>query len=61
MNDAMVLRYGAARDAYRPDRVPVLLIAESPPASGGFFYFPETIGKDPCLERSGILESTRRG
>ncbi len=42
----MIDRYRAAREAYRPERVRVLFIAESPPASGGFFYFVETIGKD---------------
>ncbi len=35
-----------ARRKYRPHRVRLLLIAESPPSSGGFFYFPTTIGKD---------------
>src|SRR5438445_1928078 len=35
-----------ARRKYRPRKVLFLLIAESPPSSGGFFYFPMTIGKD---------------
>jgi hypothetical protein len=35
-----------ARRKYRPRTVRLLLIAESPPSSGGFFYFPMTIGKD---------------
>jgi hypothetical protein len=35
-----------ARRKYRPHKVRLLLIAESPPSSGGFFYFPTTIGKD---------------
>ena len=35
-----------ARRKYRPHAVKLLLIAESPPSSGGFFYFPTTIGKD---------------
>ena len=34
------------RRKYRPSKVRFLLIAESPPASGGFFYFGTTIGKD---------------
>src|SRR5262245_59466564 len=38
--------FDSARQAYRPKTVKVLMIAESPPSSGGFFYFPETIGKD---------------
>ena len=35
-----------ARRKYRPRKVHFLLIAESPPSSGGFFYFETTIGKD---------------
>src|SRR5713101_715545 len=35
-----------ARRKYRPQRIRFLLIAESPPSSGGFFYFRMTIGKD---------------
>ncbi len=46
----MIRKYRAAREAYRPERVRVLLIAESPPASGGFFYFPETVGKDQLVQ-----------
>ncbi len=38
--------YRVAREAYRPERVRVLLIAESPPASGGYFYFEKTTGRD---------------
>ena len=38
--------YSQAREEYRPDQIRVLLIAESPPSSGGYFYFPTTIGKD---------------
>ncbi len=34
------------RRRYRPRKTRVLLIAESPPSSGGFFYCPRTIGKD---------------
>ncbi len=48
----MIRRYRVAREAYRPERVRVLLIAESPPASGGFFYFPETIGKDHLFRQT---------
>src|SRR2546422_11744424 len=39
-------KYTAARNKYRPNRVNVLLIAESPPSSGGYFYSETTIGKD---------------
>src|SRR5947208_5317737 len=39
-------KYTAARNKYKPNRVNVLLIAESPPSSGGYFYSGTTIGKD---------------
>ena len=38
--------FNRARRKYRPRKVRFLLIAESPPSSGGFFYFGTTIGKD---------------
>jgi hypothetical protein len=38
--------FSRARRKYRPRKVRFLLIAESPPSSGGFFYFGTTIGKD---------------
>ncbi len=38
--------FNRARRRYRPRKVRLLVIAESPPSSGGFFYFPTTIGKD---------------
>jgi len=38
--------FNRARRKYRPRKIRLLLIAESPPSSGGFFYFPMTIGKD---------------
>jgi hypothetical protein len=38
--------YIQARDKYKPSKVKYLLIAESPPASGGYFYFEETTGQD---------------
>jgi len=38
--------FNRARRKYRPHRIRFLLIAESPPSSGGFFYFRMTIGKD---------------
>src|SRR5947199_1522002 len=38
--------FNRARQKYRPHKIRLLLIAESPPSSGGFFYFPMTIGKD---------------
>ena len=38
--------FNRARRKYRPRKVRFLLIAESPPSSDGFFYFPKTIGKD---------------
>src|SRR3989442_4857961 len=39
-------KYTASRNKYRPNRVNVLLIAESPPSSGGYVYAETTIGKD---------------
>lgn len=39
-------RFASARERYRPDAVRVLFIAESPPSSGGYFYFTTTVGKD---------------
>jgi hypothetical protein len=41
-----VTDFNRARRKYRPRKVRFLLIAESPPSSGGFFYFGTTIGKD---------------
>jgi hypothetical protein len=38
--------YARARQKYRPDKIRILLVAESPPSSGGYFYFPRMIGKD---------------
>ena len=38
--------YSKARNRYRPKKIRLVFVAESPPSSGGFFYFPETIGKD---------------
>src|SRR5437867_7959470 len=38
--------FNRARRKYRPRKIRLLLVAESPPSSGGFFYFPTTIGKD---------------
>ena len=40
------VNFNCARRKYRPRKIRLLLIAESPPSSGGFFYFPMTIGKD---------------
>ncbi len=45
-------RFDVKREAYRPEKVRVLFIAESPPASGGLVYFPETIGKDPLFRET---------
>jgi hypothetical protein len=38
--------YATARNKYRPTKVNVLVIAESPPSSGGYFYTEKAIGKD---------------
>jgi len=39
-------KYTTARNKYKPGKVNVLFIAESPPSSGGYFYAEKTIGKD---------------
>jgi hypothetical protein len=39
-------RYARARNKYKPTEVNVLLVAESPPSSGGYFYAEKAIGKD---------------
>src|SRR5437899_1537657 len=39
-------KYSVSKNKYKPNRVNVLLIAESPPSSGGYFYSETTIGKD---------------
>jgi len=39
-------KYSVARNEYKPRNIRVLFIAESPPSSGGYFYFEKTIGKD---------------
>src|SRR5712664_2277258 len=41
-----VTDFSRVRRKYRPRKVRFLLIAESPPSSGQFFYFGTTIGKD---------------
>jgi hypothetical protein len=43
--------YADARNKYRPKNVSVLMIAESPPSSEGFFYFEKTIGNGDHLFR----------
>jgi hypothetical protein len=39
-------KYASARNKYRPDKISCLVIGESPPSSGGYFYLEKTIGKD---------------
>ena len=39
-------KYAAERKKYKPNEIRVLLIAESPPSSRGYFYSETTIGKD---------------
>jgi hypothetical protein len=45
-NPALKKKYARARNKYKPNKVKTLLIAESPPSSGGYFYSEEAIGKD---------------
>ena len=56
--------YSAARILYKPSHIRVLFIAESPPSSGGFFYFSETIGKDHLFRETmkalGLWSARRR-
>ncbi len=62
--EIMIRTYRAAREAYKPERVRVLLIAESPPASGGYFYFEKTMGKDHLFRETmkavGLWPEDRR-
>src|SRR5271157_5181754 len=37
-------QYIAARDKWKPEKVKFLIIGESPPASGGYFYFEQATG-----------------
>jgi hypothetical protein len=46
LNNTLVESFRAARDQYKPGRVKLLWIAESPPTSGSYFYFPKTTGQD---------------
>ena len=43
---ALIDKYSVARNKYKPRKVNLLFIAESPPSSGGYFYSEKTIGKD---------------
>ena len=43
---ALMDKYSVARNKYKPRKVNLLFIAESPPSSGGYFYAEKTIGKD---------------
>jgi hypothetical protein len=36
-------QYIEARDKWKPDKVKFLIISESPPASGGYFYFEQEL------------------
>jgi hypothetical protein len=45
-NQALKHKYTIARNKYKPGKVKVLFIAESPPSSGGYFYSWKAIGKD---------------
>jgi hypothetical protein len=61
-------QYARSRNKYKPASVSLLLIAESPPSSGGYFYSKKTIGKDhlfretmKALEFWPINRPMRRG
>jgi hypothetical protein len=42
----MMNKYLSARDKWKPKELKILIICESPPASGAYFYFPVTTGRD---------------
>jgi hypothetical protein len=42
----MSLDYVLARNNYRPPKIKFLLVAKSPPSSGGYFYFDNATGRD---------------
>ncbi len=42
----MMEEYSISRNRFKPSNVKLLFVAESPPYSGGYFYFVRTIGKD---------------
>ena len=45
--------YILVRNKFKPyERVKFLLIAESPPASGGYFYFDRTTGRDSLFRET---------
>jgi hypothetical protein len=46
-------KYVLVRDNFKPvNRLMFLLIAESPPASGGYFYFDKATGKDSLFRET---------
>lgn len=45
-------KYILERDKFKPENVKFLIIAESPPASGGYFYFDKTTGKDSLFRET---------
>ncbi len=50
---SVMSEYILARNKFKPyERVKFLLIAESPPASGGYFYFDWTTGKDSLFRET---------
>jgi hypothetical protein len=66
--------YLALRRRYEPEKVRLVIIAESPPASGKYFYNPEGVireplfaalmkqlGTSPTTKEDGLREFQRRG
>jgi len=45
-NNTSIESFRKARDRYRPTKVRLLWIAESPPTSGSYFYYQKTTGRD---------------
>jgi hypothetical protein len=49
----MSQKYIPTRDSYKPvNRIRFMLIAESPPASGGYFYFDKATGRDSLFRET---------
>jgi hypothetical protein len=45
-------QYISARDRWKPNAVKFLIVGESPPASGGYFYFERATGRDSLFRET---------
>jgi hypothetical protein len=48
----MSFDYVRARNKYKPSKIEFLIVAESPPASGGYFYFDRAAGRDSLFRET---------